>query len=487
MKRNALFILATMAWVLTAKAQLNEVVRAFADNELMRHGTLGVCVVDVGTNAQVAAFNDDVLLTPASTIKALTTATALGVLGPEYRFSTWLEYDGRINSDGTLEGNLYVRGSGDPTLASPELEGVSSLSALMRRWVDAVHAAGIKSVSGSVIGDAAEMEGEEIGRDWEWQDIGNYYGGGAWALNIHENLYALRFQQHPVEGEAPSIREITPDIPGLLVVNQLVSGSPQSGDQAYIFGGPYSLTRYVRGSIPSGDGVFSIKGSIPNPPLFTAQLLTETLQEEGIDVDSEPLGIFESSDRKAVAMGKRRVLDVVYSPVLKEVVRRANHESVNLYCEALLRAVGKRLFGKGNADAGIDGVRAFWRDRGLPLDEAIIKDGSGLSRGNGISARQMAMMFAKIGRDEALFSPFVASLPKAGQSGTIKRVLSGTEAAGQVIAKSGSMSRVRAYAGYINTQSGRQLAFAVMADRFVGSAAEVQRELEQLLLAIYQL
>lgn len=481
-----IMILAAIGLTVRLSAQIEQVAHSFASAELMTHGSLGVCVVDVESNQQVVGLNEQVLLTPASTLKTLTTATALGVLGPDYQFTTWLEYDGSILPDGTLDGNLYVRGSGDPTLGSTEIEGALSLQALMDQWAEAVRAAGIRRIRGAVIGDATEMSGEELGRDWEWQDIGNYYGSGAWALNINENLYVITFRQQSSVGETPDIAGVEPAVPELNLVNQLVSGAPGSGDQAYIFGGPYSMTRHIRGSIPAGTGEFSIKGSLPDPPLFVARRLTATLEAAGVAVGAAPAGLYELNGvSNPKGTRERQVLAVQYSPFLKEIVRRANQESVNLYCEALLRAIGKQLYSSGTATAGILGIRRFWADRGLSLDEAIIRDGSGLSRSNGISARHIVRMLAKIGRDERLYQPFIESLPVAGQNGTLKRVLAGTPAVGKVMAKSGSMSRVRAYAGYVTAKSGKQYAFAIMADRYVGSAAEVQAYLEQLMLAIY--
>jgi len=486
MRKIIAVIILTNSMLIMAYAQIGEVVRQFSQSDEMRHGYVGVCAIEVSSNNQIFGWNEDILLTPASTLKAVTTATALGILGAEYQFPTWLEHSGSVSSDGVLKGNLYIRGSGDPSLGSPEQEGVLSFDQLMDYWGEAILAAGIRRIEGSIIGDASVMAGEELGRDWEWQDIGNYYGGGVWGLNIHENLYVLSFQQHPEVGKAPSILGSRPEVSGLEFVNQVVSGAAQSGDQAYIFGGPYSYIRHVRGSIPAGRNEFSIKGAIPDPPLFAAQHLRKELISRGVTISGEARGKYFAAGDSFLDV-EREMIAVHYSPPLREIVRRANHESVNVYCEALLRMIGMHRGGDGSMQSGIDNLRSFWDDRGLALAGAIFKDGSGLSRGNSLSARQLARMLAKIGRDQSIFEPFFASLPIAGQSGTLKKVLSGTPAEGKVVAKSGSMGRVRAYAGYIRTRSGKQLAFAIMADRFVGENWLVQRELERILLELYQL
>lgn len=485
-KENMVRILffACMLTAVLAQAQLPEAARRLAESEAFRHGHFSLCVMDVKAKRTVAVLNEEMSLTPASTLKAMTTATALSVLGEEYRFTTFLEHDGELLADGTLRGNLYIRGMGDPTLGSPFMEGAASFEELLNIWQQAVLDAGIRRVEGAVIGDATWLEDDVLARDWEWQDIGNYYACGAWGLNIHENLYYLYFQQNPRIGGGASVHSIVPEVPGLKVVNEVVSGSPSSGDNAYIFGAPYTFLRQVRGSIPAGRSLFSIKGSIPEPPLLVAQHLHSALQGCGIEVAEKPTTLRRLGGR--AASKERSPLYVHYSPPLREIIRRANHKSVNLYCELLLRVIGKEKSGQGSAAAGIAAIKAFWSGRGLPMEGLYLKDGSGLSRSNGISARQLALMLAKTGRDPALFPAFLSSLPVAGQSGTLKSMLRGTAATGQVAAKSGTMERVRAYAGYITTRSGRLLAFAMIANQFAGSSSAVRQQMERILLDLYR-
>ena len=407
------------------------------------------------------------------------------MLGPNYRYTTTLSYEGQIDGKGQLRGDLILSGSGDPTLGSAEMEDQPGPASLLRQLRLSVQRAGIRRVRGAIVADAHVFGSQAYCRSWPWEDLANYYAAGVWSLNWHENMYYLDFKQTAqgrrpgIAGTRPGIAGTRPGIPGLTLVNELTSGAPGSGDQAYLFGGPYQMERYVRGSIPAGSGRFSIKGSIPNPSLFLAQELQRSLSEVAIgsgppEVRFDPL----ATDAGPTIFTHR-------SPPLAAIVHRCNMKSVNLYSEALLRTIGLERGSEASPAGGTEAMQRYWKGRGLNWSGVYLEDGSGLSPSNAVPARFLAAFMRKMAVGPAeTAAAFRASLPVAGRSGSMQYSLRGTRAEGQLQAKTGTIRRVRAFTGYATARNGQELAFAVIVNDFSGPGGKMRRQLEQFLLAL---
>lgn len=455
--------------LLYSQSTLQQAVDALARSPELRHAGFGVCVLDVESGALVAGHDPDRSLTPASTLKVLTTASALAVLGADYRYPTELQIDGMVGDGGRLSGNLYLRGSGDPTLGSGEMEGTPGLEDLMERFRLAVQQRGIKHIDGHVVGDGTALPTGVKVPSWQWNDLGNYYAAGSWGLNLHENLYYLRFQQNGSIGAIPSIAHVHPEVPGLTFHNEVKTAGRNTGDNAYIYGGPYTTLRYLRGTIPAGSGLFSIKGSLPDPPLFAAHHMAGELEKVGIRSEKGPVSHLDLL-RRGYGNPRRTTLMTHYSPPLRDIVARANGRSVNLYCESLLRTLGMTKKQEGTLKNGLRAVAEEWQARGVSFDGVRLYDGSGLSSRNVLTARFLATVLLKTARDPRIFQPLYDSLPDRSNGN------------GSVRAKSGTLGHVRAYAGYARDRSGRLLSFALIANNFDGSGGAMRRRLQQLML-----
>lgn len=467
----------------TAQSRLQKVVNAFAEDAQFAHGSVSISVLDQETGTSLAAYQAQTSLIPASIQKLITTATALEVLGPDYQFATHLEYDGTIDAQGTLRGNLYIKGEGDPTLGSHHFDLAEDRIAVLAKWVQAAQTVGIKRIEGKVIGDASYFSGAPCAPTWPWEDLGNYYASGTWGLNWQENLYFLHLRQKPTLGAMPEILKTEPEIPNLLLLNEMKSAKKGSGDQAYIFGGPYSYTRFVRGTIPVGTGVFKVKGSIPDPPFFAAHELLLALDQAGI-----PCSGGASSQMEQVRMGKvatkktaRTNFYHYYSPRLRDIVKEANEKSVNIYCEALLKAIGKKEKGAGSREAGIEVVKAAWAAKGIGVESFFMEDGSGLSPRNALSGEQLSRFLYACQQTEH-FVDFYNSLAIGGRSGTLKYLFRGTVGESRIRGKSGGMGRVRSYTGYATTIGGKKLIFTIIANNYTGKSGDVRRKMERLMI-----
>ncbi len=469
-----------------AQSPLQKQVDRLAADPVLRHGGLSVCVLDVASGKMLAGHDAERGLIPASSLKVVTTATALAVLGEDFRFETVLEYDGQIDQNGVLRGNLYLKGYGDPTLASDHFKDVKRLEALLKELVVQVQAAGIRRIDGKVIGDASFFGTQTIGRTWLWEDVGNYYGAGAWGLNICDNRYLLTFGQKTQLGAQPNILKQDPKIPNFRLVNELQSAERGSGDNAYIFVSPYSYTAFVRGTIPVGTGTFTIKGAITDPPFFAAYQLLTALENAGVATRGEATSLLVESWQGKEHTNKRTAIHTVYSPTLRDIVVETNMKSVNLYCEAMLRYLGWHQRQEASPEAGLEVIQAFWKKRGIDLSGFFMADGSGLSPFNTVSARHLASIMTEVAKNKTSFPDFRESLPLAGRSGSMRYLLKDTPAEGRVWAKSGGMRRVRSYTGYALGKKGQLLAFSVIANHFTCSSSEMRRKLAQLMRTLCQ-
>lgn len=242
-----------------AQSKLEVALTSLEQDPELKHASISFCAIDIKNNRIYAERNADKALTPASSMKVITTGAALATLGSDYTFNTYLEYSGSI-SGGTLRGNLYLRGMGDPCLASPIMEGVLDRAGLMAKFVAAVQKAGIQRIEGSVIGDGSYFEDQVVVPTWQWGDVGNHYGTGVSGLNYYDNLYYIYFDRTNTFGATPEVSYTDPVIPGLELDNRVTQAGSSTGDNAYVFSAPFGQQAIIRGTIPKGSGLFDIKG-----------------------------------------------------------------------------------------------------------------------------------------------------------------------------------------------------------------------------------
>lgn len=447
----------------------------FSQSADLKGALVSVSVADFETGAILQSANKDQRLCPASVWKLFTTTAALKILGSEFRFRTILAYDGKLEN-GILSGNVYIIGGGDPSLGSryfsPGFDG------LMLQWANAVKAAGIDSINGKIVANAAHFQGDGIPRTRIWEDMGNYYGAAVSGLNINDNTYFVDFKVPAELGEDAKILSVEPAVPGLQIKSEVLSSSIQS-DRAFIFGSPYTNERIVRGTLPAGRDHFKIKGSLPNPPVFAASHLQKSLQKQGIS--SGGLVVEQTTLREPATY---RVIHEYFSPPMRDLAKHVNVESDNLYAESLLYQIGVKN-GDGTMTGGLEYLQKFFRpicEKEYPM---YAYDGSGLSRFTAVSASQITSLIQYCAKDEMLRKDLLGTLPLAGVEGSMKWFGKRTNLDGNLRAKSGSMDKVRAYAGYFSALSGRQIAFAVVVNNFDGSGAELRQKIEEMLLEVY--
>lgn len=462
---------------MTAQATFQDRIRDFVRDPELAGAQISISVVETSTGRQVGAHQAQLNCIPASVQKLITTAAAMDILGPDHRFRTQLIITGNLTKAGVLEGDVYLVGGGDPALGSPYLDGVPGLDALLDRWRERLRAAGITRINGRVIGDGSYFGTDAAPGGWPWSDLGNYYGSGAYGLNLHENFYFLDLLQRGQLGAIPPVQRTRPEVPGLKLTNELRSGPRGSGDQAYIYGAPFGYDNYVRGTIPVGSGRFTIKGGLPDPPLFAAQALCRHLEAGGIPVAKPAASDRELGGGRTVP---GRVIDTYESPSLSELVDRTNLRSLNLYAEVLLREMNKSRGLEPHELASTEVLTSWLAAAGLPITNIRLEDGSGLATRNFFSAEFMTAFL----RHQAGAARWRSSIPLAGRTGSMASSLKKTAAEGKLWAKSGSLGAVRTYAGYATRPDGEELAFAIMVNNFTIESKDVRDKMHQLMIAL---
>jgi len=444
-------------------------VREIAGESGLRTALVGFCLIDLSASPESAAgYQMDAGLVPASTMKVVTTAAANELLGADFRFSTEIQTTGALGEDGVLKGDVVIRGGGDPTLAADELNPTFA------RWRTALGEAGVKQVEGRVIGDASIFGTVLTPDTWQWNDLGNYYGAGACGLTVLNNLFRATFRTPAVGARAP-LAGTSPQLPDHDFVNEMRVGPPGSGDNGYVYGDAYGRLTTFRGTVPAGNGSFTIKGALPDPAYFCARSFTEYLNENGISLSGEP-----TTDRllsiRGEEIGARKTIFEQKSEPLSEILVTTNHQSDNLKAECLHRSIGVKGKGDGSTGAASTIVRDYWDKKGIDMTGFVMGDGCGLSRANSVTPRQMTLMLYHTAKGES-FETFRRSLPVAGRSGTLKSIGGGTAAEGRIRAKSGTMDRIRNYAGYLEARSGKRYAFALFVTNYTSDLAAVKAKI----------
>lgn len=485
MIRNKIVLLCLLLCLhLLAGAQTPAPVKWLLQAPYMRGASFSLVVKDVQEGKTVYSYDTDRLQSPASVLKTVATATALEILGEDYRYPTTLEYDGILES-GTLEGNLYIKGSGDPSLGSSHF--APGQNKFLSTWIAALQKASIKHITGSVISDESIFDTEGVSIKWLREDMGNYYAPGSYGISIFDNMYKLSLQTGAA-GTRPVLKGTEPDIPFIRFKNYL-KAAPVSSDSAYIIGAPLDDVRYLYGVLPANREAYVLKGDIPDPALYLARYLTDQLQQKGIRVDGSPSCYRIEVEENRWKKGERKEIVTTYSPTLREIASVCNHVSHNLYADALVKTVGLQYKPRRNEmissfGRGVQVVKEYWEKKGLDVFPLRMNDGSGLAPADKVSAGFMGELLVYMATESAVSDAFIASLPQAGIEGSVRNFLKGSKLQGKAHLKSGGITGVRSYAGYI-TKDGKTYAVAVFSNNYSCPMSRMTRALEKLLLQLF--
>ena len=426
-----------------------------------QHGLWAVLVESLTRNDRLYQRDPATLLVPASTMKLVSVAVAAETVGWDYTFETRMLATGPI-VEGVLQGDLVISGAGDPSILGRPAPGT------LARWIDALRARGVTRIAGRVIGDDDDGEEPKPGFAWSWEDMGHTYGAIPGPLNLAENVVEISVSPGNLEGR-PTVIDLPPQARGLDVVNRSTTGPAGSAASLWPELTPGGAALTINGTIAAGSPRSVVSTAVGNPTLWVATALRNAILDGGIDVEGAACDI----DELAVKPFRPDAM-LVYahrSPPLSEIAKPLLEESINLYAEAVLRLATGPL-GVRTADAALDATRLRLQSWGIANDAIQIVDGSGLSRRDVIAPEALVAILRRF-HDASARTPWMQALAVGGREGTLESRMKGTPAEGNAMAKSGAMSNIRTLAGYVTSAEGEPLVFAIMANNFEGSAANV--------------
>lgn len=441
----------THAQELTNKIQ-NAMDQLQLDAQLV-HGIASLYVVDTKTGEIIFKKNEQTGLAPASCQKVVTSVTAFEILGKNFQYNTALFASGKI-INGTLNGNLYLQSSGDPTFGSWRWNSTKE-TVVLDKFSSALKAKNIRSISGSV--NILQKEWQQgIPDGWIWQDIGNYYGAPASGFNWRENQYDLVLKSGKKIGDSVAIKNVVPTLFDLNFKNEFTSASTGNGEDAYIYLPVAGSTALLRGTVGINKDNVTISGAIPDP---ANQFAKTFLKANNIVANYYAAG-GSSQNLPADAVKIAEHL----SPPLDSINYYFLKRSVNLYGEALVKTIAFKTSGYGSTTEGVEVIRKFWEKNGIEASALKMLDGSGLSPEN----RVTTFSFVKIltfARTKSWFNSFYEALPLINN----------------IHMKSGHVSGVLSYSGYVSSKSGKEYTFSFIVNNFDGSTGGMKEKMWRVL------
>jgi serine-type D-Ala-D-Ala carboxypeptidase/endopeptidase (penicillin-binding protein 4) len=434
-----------------------------------RSALWGVKIVSLDSKKTIFEHDAEKLFSPASNSKLYSMALALERLGPDYRIRTSLYAQARPNHSGTLKGDLVVYGRGDPTI-NLKLHGGDIWRAL-DPLVVALTNAGVRRISGDLIGDESCFRGPPFGSGWDWDDLGYYYGAEVSALTINDNTLQMIVKPSEHIG-APCHISFVPDTAYLAVSNRTVTAAKGSPRTITVYRPVGENLVYVNGAVGLGD-VSTEDVTMHNPAGLFVSLLKEALARHGIAVSGH-LRTMNWLDRAArpADFAQWIELGAMESPPLREILPEVLKPSQNLYTDLLLAHVGTvdraqqpLRTEQTTEEFGIEALNSFLSRVGIPPGQTQFNEGSGLSRNNLTTPAATVALLEFMSRHKCA-DLYLNALPIAGVDGTLRRRMRGTPAAGNVRAKTGTLGWANSLSGYVTTAAGEHLVFSIMLNRF---------------------
>ena len=486
MKRYLAIILMTAAASLQLRAQdIQERIEQLTAGDVVSQAAVSMCAIK-GDGQKIVDINSSMMLVPASNMKLVSTGTALHHFGPEYRYETAIAHDGEI-TDGTLHGNVYIIGGGDPTLGSTD-SIAHPLENVFSQWLAMMKEAGISKVDGKIIGDGSCFDSMIEHPTWLVEDIGTYYGAGTTGLMFYENMLSFRVSAGSEVGDSVNIEQSYPETPWMDIRHSCSTGHKGTGDQLFMFTSDLAPVAEIRGTFGADRAAKRLDCSNKFPEYTCAHYFKEFLSQNGIECN----GIGDTRmDKEWERHGKMDTLGKTFSPTLGRIAFETNHISNNVYAETLLRSLGRGMTGSACYDSSYVAIRNVISELGVDTSYgARLRDGSGLSRQNYVSSDFLCRFLHGM-MNSPHFESFVESLQSPGSNGSLKYNMrkSTDETKARIKAKSGSMNGVRCYSGYIIPTDGCKeevIIFSLMVNNCTSSTTQVRNLLDSIMAELAQ-
>ncbi len=451
-------------------------VETLLDESRVPADELGIEVISLEPGKTLFARSPRVPFTIASNNKIITTAAALYFLGPDHSFRTEIYLEAKPDRKGISRGNLILRGGGDPNISGRFTGGDPLLP--MKAIADELKQRGLKRLLGSIVADDTFFDREHIHPRWDEDQIANWYSAGVSALSYNDNCIDITIRPTS-PGEQVTV-SLSPPTSYVTLLNECRTTSSRKRHRFSFRREAGSNTILLKGEYYARFGTTRHHITVDDPALYFATVLSEVLEDEGIEVEGEVRRILsEESLPKAPPV-------IVITSKLREAIRVANKRSQNFYAEQILKLLGAVRKRDGSFYAGAKVVEEFLSAVGIPPGEYSYVDGSGLSRDNRFTPSQITKVLAFM-HSHHCGQDFLDSLSVAGFDGSLRRRWKKTKLAGNVLAKTGSMRYVHTLSGYVQNSKGERFAFSILYNnRSRKNALDIRRLEEKILLSLYE-
>ncbi len=446
--------------------------KQFMKDTLLRGASVSCHIYDIRKAKTIIEYDPDRALIPSSTQKLITAALLLDTLKDNQAFETRFILDGQPGDSGVFEGNLRVLGGGDPAFCSPFISGAVSFEALADTLTLLLKAKGITAISGGVVVDPSFIQDIPENAEWLWYDLGNYYGAGCYGLNFMENEIQVILEPGKEPLHTCPIRDVKPFLYKDYFYSKVVGKDSFTKDAVFVLGSSQAEKRPLYGQWKCcSDDSLQIRASMPNPPACFSTMLKIALSERGIPCSNPS---FE------IPFGEYPIY-IYRSPVMEDLVRRNLKKSINLYSESFLHLLGYNWNHSTQRDSILKNLTEYIRGEITHSASFIMVDGSGLSRKNQMSAKDMTEFLSWLCNRPKLNS-FWKLIPDAYSNVSLEPYLiPKVDLNYSLRLKSGSMERIRAYAGFLVIDQKPVLAIDFMVNYYTCSSADLTKRIASFL------
>ncbi|PYV70460.1 MAG: D-alanyl-D-alanine carboxypeptidase/D-alanyl-D-alanine-endopeptidase [Acidobacteria bacterium] len=470
----------------------------------LSRGFWGIEISSVANGRVLYSLNPEKLFTPASNTKLFTTAAALALIGPDYKFRTTIETSGSLDKYGRLSGDLVLIGRGDPTLSGRQLpytmrtQRDSDPVKVLEQLADELVQKGVKYIDGDVVADDSYFAFERYGEGWSQDDLVWAEGAPVSALTINDNVVFVNILPGARPGDKAFV-SLTPFADYYTIDNRLMTTPAGTARKLFINREPGSTLLTLWGSMPIDDPGANEGLAIEDPAQFAANLFRHLLSVRGIAVygkertrhtELASLSTFTSTviasrggdEHSLASPAGALVLAEYQSAPLSDDIRVINKVSQNLHAEILLRLLGREKGTGGTVQAGLEVLRGFLNTAGISSDDYSFFDGSGLSRENLVTPRAVVQLL-RYAATQPWGKEFHDSLPTAGVDGSLADRFKDLDTEAQVYAKTGSLGGVKTLSGYAVTAKGEQLAFSVLTNNLSVTGKRINDVIDSVVVA----
>jgi D-alanyl-D-alanine carboxypeptidase/D-alanyl-D-alanine-endopeptidase (penicillin-binding protein 4) len=454
-------------WSVTENKNLRVEIDAILQKYKPKGTSVGISIFSVSRNKSLYKSNSSKPFVVASNMKLFTTATALVYLGADFEYETEIYYSGDISEDGKLDGDIIIKGSGDPNISGRFYD--DNVTAVPAHWADKIREHGIQVVNGDIIADDYIFDREFVHSSWPKDQLSKWYCAPVSGLSFNDNCVDIMVRPNINPGSLASVK-IEPDTSYVSIINRCRTTTSKSKHAYSLYRKPFTNLISVKGNFWTKAYPGKEYIAINNPPLYMATVFKEILEGKNIRVMGKARVIDETD---IYSIQEHNILATTTSS-LRQSIAVANKRSQGFYAEQILKTLGATINNEGSFSGGLDVIRDFLTKLGIPESQYQIDDGSGLSKKNKLTSDAITTLLNYMYNHKNA-GIFVKSLPISGTDGTLKKRLKEEPYKSRVMAKTGYVYGARTLSGYVKTLDEEIIAFSILVNEIKGGTWKAKR------------